>query len=89
VSARELVDSGIGRDIRFRRFGGDMYEVQIVEEITDKARKQELMEQATEYYNRNTIRYGNMEYNVDTRAINYSPLDARIAYGSVTGRMVY
>jgi hypothetical protein len=47
------------------------------------------MAQATEYYNRSTIRYGNMEYNVDTHAMNYNPMDTRISSGAFTGNMVY
>lgn len=89
VSARELMDSGIAVDVRFRRFSTDIYEVKIVEEVTDAARKQELMDQVTEYYNRNTIRYGTMEYNVDTHAVNYNSVDTRIFNGAFTGNMVY
>jgi hypothetical protein len=89
VSARKLVDSNLGVDVRFRRSSSDMYDVKIVEEVTDTARKQELMAQATEYYNRNTIRYGNAEYNTHTGTVSYSPLDARITNGEFTGNMVY
>lgn len=45
ASAVSLVDSGIARDVRFRRASNSRYDVKIVEEVTDTERKQELLQQ--------------------------------------------
>ena len=71
ASAVSLVDSGIARDVRFRRASNSRYDLKIVEEVTDPARRYDLMSKALGLIEsrdtREWITYNSCDANVPAR----------------------